>query len=93
MKGEYDRLLARSRDKERVLESRGLQNPSAADMGLTREDLLRWYFERRLGRPIPKDVARYARDNGFEDELSLRRAILREYCYSTGPDGVASRAE
>jgi hypothetical protein len=91
--GEYDRLMARAHDKERQLESRGLQNPSAVDMGLTREDLLRWYFERRLGRPIPKDVARYARDNGFEDDLSLRRAILREYCYSTGRHGVAAPAE
>jgi hypothetical protein len=80
--GEYERLLTRAEDKERVLLERGLQNPSLSDAGLSREQLLRWYFERHLGREMPNDLPRYARENGFEDELSLRRAALREYCYS-----------
>jgi hypothetical protein len=82
MSGEYDRLLARAREKEQALASRGLQNPSVADAGISREELLRWYFEQRLGRAVPRDLPRYARDNGFEDDLSLRRAILREYCFA-----------
>jgi hypothetical protein len=84
MTGEYERVLTRAHDKERRLQSRGLHNPDVTDTGLTWEGLVRWYFEERLGRPLPRDVARFARDSGFEDELSLRRAILREYCYSAG---------
>ena len=81
MSGEYDRLAARARDKERTLESIGLQNPSPSDVPVPWDDLCRWYFEERLGQPIPHDVPRYARECGFEDEMCLRRAVLREYCY------------
>jgi hypothetical protein len=90
LNGDHERLRARARDKERTLEKRGLLNPSLADAGVDREGLLRWYFERRLGRGVPRDVARYARDNGFEDELTLRRVLLREYCYAAarGPADV-----
>jgi hypothetical protein len=81
MSGEYDRLAARARDKERTLELIGLQNPSPSDVRVSWDDLCRWYFEERLGQPIPHDVPRYARECGFEDEMCLRRAVLREYCY------------
>jgi len=91
MTGEHERLVARALDKERVLESRGLQSPRAEDIGLTQEELLRWYFEQRLGRAVPRDVLVYARENGFEDDLSLRRAILREYCYCVSPVRDAAR--
>ncbi|MBZ5568254.1 MAG: hypothetical protein LAN64_10445 [Acidobacteriia bacterium] len=83
MTGEYDRLAARAGDKERALESVGLQNPSLSEVGVPWDDLCRWYFEERLGQPVPGDVTRYARECGFEDEMSLRRAVLREYCYLT----------
>jgi hypothetical protein len=91
MTGEYERLVARALDKERVLESRGQLNPRWEDVDLTQEELLRWYFEQRLGRAVPRDVFVYARENGFEDDLSLRRAILREYCYCGSPVRDAAR--
>ena len=91
MTGEYERLVARARDKERVLESRGLQNPRVEDVGLAQEELLCWYFEQRLGGAVPRDVRVYARENGFEDDLSLRRAILREYCYCVSSVRNAAR--
>ena len=80
--GEYGRLLARARDKQRALESSGLSNPDLADAGLTEDQLLLWYFETRLGRPVVPDVGGYARSVGFEDEDAFRRAILREFLYS-----------
>jgi hypothetical protein len=91
MTGEYERLVERALDKERVLESRGLQNPRVEDIGLTQEELLSWYFEQRLSRAVPRDVFVYARENGFEDDLSLRRAMLREYCYCVPPVRDAAR--
>lgn len=80
--GEYGRILARARDKQRVLESSGFQNPDLADAGLTEDQLLRWYFETRLGRPVVADVRGYAQRLGFEDEDAFRRAVLREFLYS-----------
>jgi hypothetical protein len=93
MTGEYARLLARAQEKERALQDCGLQNPSVTDTGLSWNDLLHWYFEERRRRPVPRDVARFARDNGFEDELSFRRALLREYCYSARSNGGSDRAD
>jgi hypothetical protein len=81
--GDYGRLMARARDKQRVLESSGLHNPELADSGLTEEQLLRWYFESRLGRPVPPDVGPFARGVGLEDEAAFRRAVLREFLYSS----------
>jgi hypothetical protein len=85
MSGEYDRLVARARDKSRVLQERGLENPGVADAGVSWEAVLRWYFEQRLGCTIPDNIDAYARDNGFEHELDFRRAILREYCFAALP--------
>jgi hypothetical protein len=80
--GEYDRLVARARDKSRVLQERGLENPGVTDVGVSWEAVLRWYFEQRLRCAIPADVEAYARNNGFEHDLDFRRAVLREYCYA-----------
>ncbi|HYL81593.1 MAG TPA: TfuA domain-containing protein, partial [Candidatus Acidoferrum sp.] len=80
--GQYGRLLTRARDKARVLESRGLQNPALADAGLTEGELFRWYFEIRLGRSVAPDIGVYARSLGFEDARDLRRVVLREFLYA-----------
>ncbi|WP_437826581.1 TfuA-like protein [Sorangium sp. So ce1153] len=79
--GRYAALAARASDKQRVLAARGALAPSLADVGLSEAELLRWYFEERLGQPIPRDVAAYARAAGFADVDSLRRALLREASY------------
>jgi len=79
--GCYARLAARARDKEQVLKQGGLETPSLAEMGITDEELFRWYFVERLGRPAPPDLATHARRLGFQDETELQRALLREYCY------------
>jgi hypothetical protein len=78
--GDFGRLLDRARDKRRTLEDRGLENPSLADTGLSREELLDWYAG-RLGRPIEADLGSQARALGFEDREMLVRALAREYCY------------
>ncbi|WNG37766.1 hypothetical protein F0U61_31820 [Archangium violaceum] len=80
--GEYGSLLERARDKERVLAARGLEQPLLADAGVTEAELWRWFFEQRLGRPVPGSLEQYARDNGFANVDVLRRAVLRERCYA-----------
>jgi hypothetical protein len=79
--GEYGRLLARARDKQRVLDACGLHDPTLGDAAVTEAGLLRWYFETRLGRPVPPDLAVYAQGLGFEDAAAFRRAVLREFLY------------
>jgi hypothetical protein len=77
---EYTRLLDRAREKQQLLEARGLQNPGLEDMGLSAEALRQWYFQ-RLGVPVPASTQRYARTVGFPDEDAFLRAVLREYCF------------
>jgi hypothetical protein len=82
--GDYARLAARARDKNRALEARGLERCRLADAGLTEEELYRWYFKERLNRPQPADLPGFARRQGFADVSAFRRALLREYLYVTG---------
>lgn len=80
--GHFSGLSARAIDKDRRLRSMGLQNPAVADTGRTQEELLRWYFESRLGEPVPEDVAGFARRTGFENEDAFLLALVREFWYS-----------
>jgi hypothetical protein len=80
LQGDYGRLLARARDKDRMLSEHGLQNPGLDEAGVTAQALLHWYFE-SLGHPVPEAIAEYARDAGFGDQRTLLRVVLREYCY------------
>jgi len=82
MSGEYYRLAKRVRRKQLALEARGLQNPGLEDTGRSWDEVLRWYFQDHLDRAVPSDLSAYALENGFEAEIDLRRAVLREYCYS-----------
>jgi hypothetical protein len=79
--GRYGPLAARAADKQRVLTQHGLTTPDLADLGISEEDLFRWYFEEHLRRPVPVDLVRYAHLAGFGDDASLRRAVLRELAY------------
>jgi hypothetical protein len=88
MRGQYPTLLARARDKGRLLAAGGWENPDLADTGLSREALLQWYFD-RLGRPVEEDLERYARVLGFKDEGSFFRAVLREFLYVRSTRGEA----
>ncbi|HJU64129.1 MAG TPA: TfuA-like protein, partial [Gemmatimonadaceae bacterium] len=80
--GDYPHWRGRALVKQRALEAGGGQNPALADVGLTEQMLLRWYFEERLGRHVPEDVAYYADSLGFPSEDAFRLALLREYSYS-----------
>ena len=79
--GEYPRLLARARGKQQALARRGLVNPSSQDVDCSDRDLLRWYFETRLGSQVPDDVPAYARSSGFTDRDAFLHALRREYLF------------
>ena len=77
--GQYAMLLARVREKRRVLSAKGLDTPELADTRLAEGELWAWYFDVRL-QAVPSDLDAYAR--GQRTTLvRLRRAVIREYCY------------
>jgi hypothetical protein len=81
LSGDYPRLLARAMAKDRLLESFGLQNPCLENADLTEDQLLHWYFEELLGRPVPLDLNAYWRSLGFAGPNAARRALLKEHLY------------
>ena len=81
LRNDFARLAARARDKQALLEAQGLDHPSAEDARLARRRLRAWYFEQRLGRPLPDDIDAAARELGFEDRADFDRALRREWLY------------
>lgn len=79
--GRYGALVERARDKQLVLLAHGLENPELADAGMSREELLSWYFGERLGTASPDDIEAHARALGADDESAFERMLLRERCY------------
>jgi hypothetical protein len=80
--GEYAALARRASDKQRVLGERGLDEPTLEDGGLTERGLLSWYFEQRLGCPVPEDLEAFLLEFGLKDVPALRREALRELLYA-----------
>ncbi|HYT12581.1 MAG TPA: TfuA-like protein [Candidatus Nitrosopolaris sp.] len=79
--GEYPRLIERAERKRATLAEIGMEDPTLADAGLERNELLEWYFEDHLGRTIPADLDEYTRALGFDSWESFERSLLREYCF------------
>ncbi len=83
----YAPLAERAEAKARALAARGFAQPGIADTGLSLSELWRWFFEERLGRPVPADpgaLERAARDLGFGGTDELRRAVVREALFVRG---------
>ena len=81
LSGDYPRLVARAAHKNGLLQSMRMLNPRLESVGLTYGELIRWYFEKVLGRAVPADIDKYARDLGFASPDVFRRALLKEYLY------------
>jgi hypothetical protein len=81
LSGDYPRLLARVVAKSRLVEPFDSKDSCLDNVHLTEDELLRWYFEELLGRPVPLDPSKYSRDVGFASADAFRRALLKEYLY------------
>jgi hypothetical protein len=80
LSGRHTALLARARQKQRALALHGWENPSLDEIGLNRDELVEWYFN-RLGRPLATDLEDYANRSGFHDADAFVRALIREFCF------------
>jgi hypothetical protein len=88
VRGEYSRYAARARAKQRTLAAAGLGEGDLDER--TKFDVTVWYFEKRLGLPVPDDITQHAAAVGFSDTASFYRALWREWVHVTrgdGPDG------
>jgi hypothetical protein len=82
----HGRLHARARAKQAALARAGLSTADVAAGGETAEALCRWYFQERLDRPVPEDLAAWAARFGFGDPGALLRAIRLEHWYATAAE-------
>jgi hypothetical protein len=82
LSGAYERLVERARNKIAFLAARGIDGEEGGPPGDDTPALRLWFFERRLGLPMPDDVARFARELGFQNLSDFDRAVRRELLYS-----------
>ena len=76
--GAYARLAARAQQKDDAVAALGRLDAGATE-ALRAPALRLWYFEKRLGRPAPDDIADYAARTGFADASALDAAVYREW--------------
>lgn len=76
--GEYGRLLERARNKEARLAAEDF----AAAPALDDAELITWYFEKRMRRPVPSDLSGYLRAMGITSLSEFVSMLTREYLYS-----------
>ena len=84
--GCHGRLDARARAKHAALAHEGLSATDLAGGGERDEALWRWYFQERLGKPVPADLAAYSKRFGFGDPGALLRAVLIERWYTASAE-------
>jgi hypothetical protein len=80
LSGAYSDLADRAMKKEEAVAS-AAEPDSNAPPGLRGPTLRLWYFENRLRRPAPDDIADYAARTGFADALALDAALYREWLF------------
>jgi hypothetical protein len=80
--GSYTRLLAKIDAKRKHFETFGLVTPALAEVVRSELELWQWYFGTRLGRDIPTDLQRFARNSGFRNVDELRSAVVRECSFA-----------
>jgi hypothetical protein len=80
LSGAYPGLADRALKKEAAVAA-SAQPDSSAAASLRAPALRLWYFENRLRRPTPDDVADYAAQVGFANDSALDSAIFREWLF------------
>lgn len=82
MSGAYARLADRALKKQKAITALDRSAAGAAPAALRIAALRLWYFEKRLGRPMPDDVAEFAARAGFADASAFDAAVYREWLFA-----------
>jgi len=75
--GQFSKLLERARAKA-ALAGRDATPPR----GPASAAVLDWYFARRLGEPLPRSIAAWAREHGWAGEKVFTQAVWRDYLFA-----------
>jgi hypothetical protein len=78
---EYAPLVARALSKQQLLEEVGGPDFAPSLSCVSIFDLLVWYCEQKLKKPLPHNVADFAADLGFSDLPRFYRALRLEYLF------------
>jgi hypothetical protein len=78
LRGLYGSLADRARSKAEALSSN-----RTGDISTPTRLLLEWFYETRLGRPVPGDVDETCRRLALPDHLALRDLLAREFLFAT----------
>jgi len=82
--GYYERLAERARQKQQ-LRARLEQVAPGVNASVPNEAALRiWYFEQRLKKPLPEDVAAFAREIGCANLNEFDDVLRSEWLYTNG---------
>ncbi len=82
----HARLQSRADEKHAVLGTRGVEQPTLEDAGLSEAEMIAWFLAECGQEPSDADAEQLARTLGFADKDDLLRAALREYCYRAWKD-------
>ncbi|MEI4232316.1 TfuA-like protein [Roseovarius sp. D22-M7] len=82
--GTYSELKDRANDKARVIDGKGCATASPESPDRLR--MLIWFFESRLGLPVPDDLEAYAVLIGLATRDELFDLVAREFMYASGID-------
>ncbi len=80
--GDFASLKRRALNKAKALAVSGHVETEPGQAQSSHLNLVVWYFEQRLDRPIPADLDLYARSVGLGTRQELYRVLEREYLYS-----------
>jgi hypothetical protein len=75
--GQFSKLLERARAKAELA-----GRDAAPPAGPTSAAVLDWYFARRLGEPLPRSIAAWAREQGWASEKVFTQAVWRDYLFA-----------
>jgi hypothetical protein len=81
LSGAYERLAERARQKKDVLARHGIDGTEGHASGPNPAELRLWFFEQRLGRPLPDDMDAFTRELGFAERADFDSALRREWLY------------
>jgi TfuA-like protein len=88
LRNDFARFAERARSKQASLEQLGFDHPDPDAPYLAPPAVLRaWYFDKRLGQPVPDDIDAAARELGFADRSDFDRAVRREWLYLRRAEG------
>lgn len=79
--GAYGAFRVRAQAEQELLVRHGVDHIGREDSGLTEAALLAWYFEGRLGVPVPADVDGCATGVGCADRHASLQVLLREWWF------------